>query len=631
MKKIYIDIESLNKGDYRKGNKPVEIITYWCDGMYKVFLWQQPTRIPPVYEGDVVIPYVCENEREMFARFFEEFLRDDPDLILAWNVDYDMSYIISRAKRLGLDPNRLSPFGQAYVSKDGARIKGRLLGDLLAIYKHTRSQYASNALADVVAEEFDIEKDERYEEAKDDPDVLVELNLQHVWLHKLVDEKFGLADYYIGIYHTTGYNPFEMFTSHQFINYFLLTVREEGEYLPTGHKNVKRKPYRAAIVLDPLPGLHKAVANIDFSRMYPSIILAFNISPDTIVPYGEGDINYRGDGFEVGFRTDKLGLLPRAIKKAYKLRDDIDMEIANCTDRDILEVLKKKKQAIKGSLINCFYGVFAFEKFKLFNELLPMTVVGVARELLLYTVELAKQKGFTVCYGDTDSCFICNGASLDKTVETVNEFIQEVNFEFLTKYGDVDHTHIKIDFEKLYSKITFPAKKRYAGYVVWEGDWLPEPYLDITGFEYVRSDTPKFTKYIQKMTIEMLLNGESRSAIIKKVYEEWEKFIQIAKPIDFAFKERITKPLDQYKVQSEHIKAAKNAMRHFNMTFSVGDAVYYVYVKGMPRVVAVNRRMDKLPWKIDLDKHFERMVVNPLEPLIGDVRKGRQRGLASYA
>jgi len=629
LRKMYIDIESLEKGDPRRGDKPIDIISYWCNGCYHVFVWK-PVRAKPVYQNDPVVVHVASTEMEMLEEFARNFIADDPDLILAWNVDYDISYIIARMKKLGLEPAYLSPFGQAYVSKkEGAKIKGRLLGDLLEIYHETRSAYSSNALSDVVWEEYGIEKDERYEEAKHDPNILVELNLQHVWLHKKLDEDFGLSDFYLGIYHLTGYNPFEVYNAKSFVEYFMLTVREEGEYLPMGKNPKGKKTYRAAIVFEPLVGLHHNVACVDFSRMYPSIMLAFNISPDTIVPYGEGDINYKSDAVEVGFRTDKLGLIPRAILTAFKMRDEIDREIANETDLPRLAILKSKKQAIKG-LINSFYGVFAYPKFRLYDERIAKTVVSVARELLVYTKRQAEKWGFTVCYGDTDSLFIKNGNKMAKMIDDVKEFVNNLTFDFLEKYGDVDWKRIKVDFEKLYSKIVFIAKKRYAGYVVWEGDWLAEPYLDVTGLEYVRSDYPKFTKELQKAVLEMALSGVSRREIINYVQQKWNELVEKGKPFDFALKGRITKPLSEYKVKSVHIKAAINSHKLFGMEFVVGDAVHYVYVKGGPRVVAVHRKMGSLPWKIDYEKHYELMVKNPIEPIIGHVAKGKVRGLDAW-
>jgi len=630
LRKMYIDIESLEKGDPRKGNKPIDIITYWCNGCYHVFIWKPITAIP-VYQGDPVVVHITDTEREMLEEFARNFIADDPDLILAWNVDYDLSYIISRMKRLGLEPAYLSPFGQAYISRrEGAKIKGRLKGDLLEIYRDSRSAYSSNALSDVVWEEYGIEKDERYEKAKDNPTVLFELNLQHVWLHKKLDEDFGLSDFYLGIYHLTGYNPFEKYSATSFVDYYMLTVREEGEYLPMPQER-KRKTYKAAIVLDPLVGLHHNVACIDFSRMYPSIMLAFNISPDTIVPYGEGDINYKTKDVEVGFRTDKLGIIPRAILIAFKIRDEIDKLIAEETDPLRLKALKGYKQAIKG-LINSFYGVFAYPRFRLYDERIAITVVSVARELLLYTKQVAEEHGFTVCYGDTDSIFIKNGGNLQGMVDTTEEFASTITFEFLEKYGDVNWKRIKVDFEKLYSKILFIAKKRYAGYVVWEGDWLAEPYLDVTGLEYVRSDYPKFTKELQKAVLEKALHGASKKEIMDYVQKKWNELIEKGKLFDFALKDRITKPLSEYKVKSIHIKAALNSHKLFGMNFTVGDAVYYVYVKGGPRVVAVDRKMDSLPWKIDYEKHYELMVKNPIEPIIGNVTtyKGKVRGLEAW-
>src|SRR5437867_12205301 len=65
-----------------------------------------------------------------------------------------------------------------------------------------------------------------------------------------------------------------------------------GELIP-GREELNIIPYKGAIVLEPSVGLHDNVAVLDFSAMYPSLMVKYNISPDTLVDRG-------GDGvFEV--------------------------------------------------------------------------------------------------------------------------------------------------------------------------------------------------------------------------------------------------------------------------------------------------------------------------------------------
>ncbi len=72
---------------------------------------------------------------------------------------------------------------------------------------------------------------------------------------------------------------------------FYEAVKRGGELAP----NREERPYetyKGAVVLEPRPGLHEDIAVIDFSSMYPNIMMKYNVSPDTLVHGGDcGDCN----------------------------------------------------------------------------------------------------------------------------------------------------------------------------------------------------------------------------------------------------------------------------------------------------------------------------------------------------
>lgn len=57
---------------------------------------------------------------------------------------------------------------------------------------------------------------------------------------------------------------------------------QDSELIPN---RVERpyEPYKGAIVLEPKRGIHKNIAVLDFSSMYPSIMMKYNIGSDTYV------------------------------------------------------------------------------------------------------------------------------------------------------------------------------------------------------------------------------------------------------------------------------------------------------------------------------------------------------------
>src|SRR5437763_13860805 len=68
-------------------------------------------------------------------------------------------------------------------------------------------------------------------------------------------------------------------------SYLMMEAHKLGELIP-GREEPNIIPYKGAIVLEPSVGLHDNVAVLDFSAMYPSLMVKYNISPDTLVDRG---------------------------------------------------------------------------------------------------------------------------------------------------------------------------------------------------------------------------------------------------------------------------------------------------------------------------------------------------------
>lgn len=94
---------------------------------------------------------------------------------------------------------------------------------------------------------------------------------------------------------------------------FYEAVKRGGELAP----NREERPYetyKGAVVLEPRPGLHEDIAVIDFSSMYPNIMMKYNVSPDTLVHGGDcGDCNVAPE-VSYKFRKAPEGLYPGLLR-----------------------------------------------------------------------------------------------------------------------------------------------------------------------------------------------------------------------------------------------------------------------------------------------------------------------------
>ena len=119
--------------------------------------------------------------------------------------------------------------------------------------------------------------------------------------------------------------PFDacFYASHMGSIYFM---RNAWWKAPTGTKVDKRETYEGAMIYDPLSegtnGLHLNVAAFDFAGLYPSMMIARNISFETKstepTEFGVNiltprDFSETKDVKMLYYKTDELGLLPKAV------------------------------------------------------------------------------------------------------------------------------------------------------------------------------------------------------------------------------------------------------------------------------------------------------------------------------
>ena len=169
---------------------------------------------------------------------------------------------------------------------------------------------------------------------------------------------------------------------------------------PTGEKG-ERVSYDGAMVYDPLSegtnGLHHKVAAFDFAQLYPSMIIARNISWETISktptelcvniktpkdfsPVSETDMRY--------FRTDNVGLLPKAVMNLRTLRQEYKENMKKYPEDYVM--WNNNQMAVK-RLMASFYGIIAYQGFGWANVDLAASITASAREAIREAAKLAKE------------------------------------------------------------------------------------------------------------------------------------------------------------------------------------------------------------------------------------------------
>ena len=168
----------------------------------------------------------------------------------------------------------------------------------------------------------------------------------------------------------------------------------------------KREEYEGAMIYDPLSentnGLHLNVAAFDFAGLYPSMMISRNISWETKSeePTEFGcDIATPRDFSEpkrthmLYYKTDKLGLLPRAVLELKELRNEYKRLMRDAREAgEGLEVVKwhNNQMAVK-RLMASFYGIVAFQGFGWADVNLAASITASAREAIRLAAFKAKE------------------------------------------------------------------------------------------------------------------------------------------------------------------------------------------------------------------------------------------------
>ena len=110
---------------------------------------------------------------------------------------------------------------------------------------------------------------------------------------------------------------------------------------------------RGGLVYQPLVGLHRQVAEIDFVSMYPSIMVHFNISPETVGTGGDRTRLVPELGIEVD--QSRPGLVPGVLKPLLVKRLALKQRLRALSRRDCrYGPLKARSNALKWLLVVSF-------------------------------------------------------------------------------------------------------------------------------------------------------------------------------------------------------------------------------------------------------------------------------------
>jgi DNA polymerase, archaea type len=566
------------------------------------------------------------DEVAMLRAFSTYIVARDPDVLSGWNfVDFDMPYIAGRMERLGLSATHIARLpGQT----ERNALRGRALFDLLTGYKKMHLTQKESYRLDAVALEEVGEQKVRYTGTisdlwKKQPALLVEYNFKDVELCVKINKKDNIIEFYREIARYVGCPLDKTLNSSSVIDVYILR-KAFGKYVLPSKGFANADEFEGATVFEPSRGVRENVVVLDLKSLYPMAMMTINASMETKDPAGE---LVAPNG--IRFKKQPDGLTRSIISELLKERDDKKALRNKYEFGSPNYVLYDMQQNVLKVIMNTYYGVSGYTRFRLFDREIGSAVTSVGRAIIEHTRRVIEQQGYTVIYGDTDSCMVHLPPDLDReatiaAARAIEKRLNESYQEFAHKELNADVHYFSIKFEKIYARF-FQAgkKKRYAGHLVWkEGKDVDE--VDIVGFEIRRSDTPQITKLVQQRVMEMILKGEEYAVIKAFLSDVITKYRGGKYTLDeIGIPGGIGKSLDDYDNDDAQVRGAKYANQYLNTEFGKGSKPKRIYIRTVtskyPKTdVLCFEYGDQVPpeFVVDLELMLDKTIKQPISRII---------------
>jgi DNA polymerase-2 len=332
---------------------------------------------------------------------------------------------------------------------------------------------------------------------------------------------------------------------------------------------------KGGLVYTPIAGLHEHVAELDFTAMYPSIMVRFNISPETVGAHCcEGKLVP-----ELGTQvcSHRYGLVPETLAPLLKKRNHYKTMIRQLPEDDPRrEIYKRRYSAHKWLLVTCF-GYLGYKNARFGRIEAHEAVTAYGREILLRAKEMVEARGFRVLHLYVDGLWIYKpGTRQQPDYETL---LQQIR----------DETGLQIGLEGIYRWLAFlPSRvdprsavaNRYFG-AYQDGS------IKVRGIEARRHDTSPFIKETQLEMLAILAEGRDAAgfranlpAAIRYARERLQTLRTGRVPArQLVMRQRLARHPHEFSVRTVAARVARELV-HAGVTLTPGEKLRFLLVPG---------------------------------------------------
>ncbi len=314
---------------------------------------------------------------------------------------------------------------------------------------------------------------------------------------------------------------------------------------------------RGGFVYEPQVGIHDEIGEVDFSSMYPVLMVNNNISAETVLCDCCPNSRRRIPDLNYHICEKRTGIVPKALKLIVTKRLDYKKLAQDVQDPALREVYDKRQAALKWILVTCF-GYLGYRNAKFGTVDGHMGVCAFGREAFLRAARMAEVRGFTVIHGIVDSLWLKKkNASVSEYADLCAEVSKKLE--------------VPLNFEGVYKWIVFLPSKVHPNIGVLNRYYgvMKDGKVKIRGIEARRRDTPRFVYDAQMEMINVLASADNSRQFMEKIPEALtvvkeyrRRLLNGDVPVwDLIVTKHLSKHPSKYKQHVSQVIAAKQLMK----------------------------------------------------------------------
>lgn len=470
------------------------------------------------YKAPKNVVYIkCTDEVDLLNQFLDLWCSDYPDIVTGWNIGlYDIPYLVNRiTKILGANyAKKLSPWNQIHKRQvnlfnrmnDAYEILGIAQLDYMMLYRKfdpkgtSQEDYKLNTIAYVVLEEEKLDYSEYESLAKlyeMNFQKFMDYNIQDTALIDKMDEKLKLIELAITLAYTCKCNFDDVFTQTRMWDALIYNFLWNKNIVLPPKNHSEKVEFQGAWVKEPKLGKFRWVVSFDFTSLYPSLMMMFNISPEKIVDEKDWPIEIRNlmsQGISVEkilskkinfdilkkynfgitpnrqiFKNDSPGFMTEIIADMFAKRQmykgkmkDAKKNLEKAKTEEEKKFYEKQiskfnnLQAIFKITLNSCYGATGSNYFRFYDTRIAEAVTTSGQTAIIWVInaineylnKLFKTDRDWVIAADTDSCFILMDELVYSVFEKKDTYTKEETIKIIDFMDKVCNTKLQPHIQK---------------------------------------------------------------------------------------------------------------------------------------------------------------------------------------